>query len=446
MSICTSVCLDLGFGARTIWFSFLIYQEYITTRAGKLVNMDSDCVTFVPFTHYNWTFDQPGWLPWKQVNSIPSFTQQLTSYSSPTAFCLIASFCAIAYWMSIELLVLVYVTFKRHNGLYFWSIIVTTVGIILQTTGYILKNFENNSPLILTVIICKVGWVSNVTGFAIVLWSRLHLVVTHPQILKSFLIMIVVNGLVCHTPIVVFEFGLNFAPNHQTYYRGMQAMERIQQTIFTIQETVISSLYIYHTARFLKSGSTMHVRKIIGVLVCVQVLVISLDIMLTYFDYTDKFMLKCTIHPLVYAVKLKLEFIVLNQLQTLVGRGLTTGLHLPSLQNIDFNSDEASSGQDSPSTSDASAKSLPGYERNFISKTGVVRMSPRGSGATLITRSSNVEKEQQGHVRGDSEKTLTGELDLKNVYGKPDRSRRNDGLEDMERLYLGTWNGQEKAS
>ena len=146
----------------------------------------------------------------------------------------------------------------------------------------------------LVILICKVGWVSNVTGFSIVLWSRLHLVVNNPKILKAILIMVLINGLLCHTPIVVFEFGLRTA-NHAAYYRPMQIMERIQQTVFTLQECVISGLYIYHTKRFLNIGYPMHTRKVIGLLLCVQVLVVALDATLTGFDYSDMFTLKCTI-------------------------------------------------------------------------------------------------------------------------------------------------------
>src|SRR3984885_9730672 len=210
---------------------------------------------------------------------------------SPIAFCLIAAFCAVAYWMCIELIVLVYVTFKRHSGLYFWSIIITTCGIALQTTGYILKEFKNDCPPILTTIICKLGWVSNVSGFSIVLWSRLHLVVRDPRILRLVLIMIIVDGILLQTPVVVFEFGL-ISRHHWEYVRPMEIMERIQQTIFTCQETIISSLYIYHTRRFLNSGYASHTRKVIGLLVAVQMLVICFDAGLTTFDYCNMFTLK----------------------------------------------------------------------------------------------------------------------------------------------------------
>ncbi|KAM7205127.1 hypothetical protein V8F20_003264 [Naviculisporaceae sp. PSN 640] len=268
-------------------------------------------IEVVPFAEYDWTFEKPGWI---NLN--------------PAAVGLIAAFCGIAFWMSLELLVLVYLTFRQRRGLYFYSIIITTLGIILQTTGYLLKAFENPWPPVLVTIICKLGWVSNVTGFSLVLWARLHLVVRSPKTLRWILGMIVFNALTLHTPIVVFEFALM---SHNPYIRQkflypMEIMERIQQTIFTLQEVIISGLYIYHTARFLNDGFTSRARKVVGLLIAVQIVAICFDAGLTAFDYMNMFTLKCTLHPFVYSVKLKLEFIVLNQLLTIVKKGLISGL------------------------------------------------------------------------------------------------------------------------
>ncbi|KAF2399820.1 hypothetical protein EJ06DRAFT_35703 [Trichodelitschia bisporula] len=372
--------------------------------------MDSDCVKFVPFSHYDWTFARKGWLPW-----------------NPTAFCIIAAFCAIAYWMSLELLVLVYVTFKRRTGIYFWSIIITTLGIILQTTGYILKGFKNDAPTTLVVIICKVGWVSNVTGFSIVLWSRLHLIVHHSRILKYVLIMILINGVLCHTPVVVFEFGLN-SRHHALFYHPMQIMERIQQTVFTCQETIISSLYIYHTFRFLNNGYAMRTRKIIGLLVLVQVLVIALDAMLTVWDYTDKFTLKCTLHPFVYSVKLKLEFIVLNQLQSLV-KSSKFGRNLAILA-VDEKT-PAPPVFPPPKT---------GLERDFITRAAVATASTQPSPLVSVTGSSETEVALSSDERKKSlpvdEADEADEVDLRDVFGRP---RAGRGVEDIERVYLGRY-------
>jgi len=344
--------------------------------------------------------------------------------------------------MSIELLVLVYVTFKRHSSLYFWSIIVTTLGIILQTTGYILKEFKNNCPPILVVIICKLGWVSNVTGFSIVLWSRLHLVVNNPRILKCVLVMILINGFICHTPIVVFEFGL-ISKHHNTYYHPMEIMERIQQTIFTVQETIISSLYIYHTARFLNVGYAMHTRKVISLLLCVQIVVVALDATLTVFDYTNKFTLKCTIHPFVYSVKLKLEFIVLNQLQTLVKRGMTPGLSLGSKIPIPKSKSTDPSPLPGFAVPGEKRRPSPVFEGELVTKAGAAPVAPYPSAevSTMDTLESEAENLRNG--QRDSSQTLQGEEDnLQNVVGRPDGE--TEVVDDVERQYLGRWEAAER--
>lgn len=352
--------------------------------------------------------------------------------------------------MSIELLLLVYVTFKRHTGVYFWSIIITTIGLGLQTTGYILRSFENTWPVILVVIICKVGWVANVTGFSIVLWSRLHLVVRNPRILKWLLVLILVNGLLCHTPVVVFEFGL-MTKHHHTYYHPMQIMERIQQTVFTLQETIMSCLYIYHTRKFLKIGYPMQTRKVIGFLLLVQLLVIALDAVLTLFDYTDKFTLKCTLHPLVYAIKLKLEFIVLNQLQTLVKRGLTPGLGAAAVP-AEGKLRASPSPTQSPSRSARVTtplqaetevkKQAPRFETGFVTKPGpMVTELERPSPGESMTDSFESEGAALGHRKHDSNQTLIEreEHDLKIVVGRADDIV--DSPDDVERQYLGRWDG-----
>ena len=342
--------------------------------------------------------------------------------------------------MSLELLVLVYVTFKRRKGIYFWSIVITDLGLILQTTGYILKEFQNSCPDILVTIICKVGWVSNVTGFSVVLWSRLHLVVHDPRILRLVLWMIIINAVCLHTPIVIFEFGLISKIRDQVL-RPMEIMERVQQTIFTCQETIISGLYIYHTARFLDVGIAARTRKIVALLMAVQILVISLDAGLTAFDYTNMFTLKCTLHPFVYSVKLKLEFIVLNQLLTIVKTGLMPGVkehfNVPT-----FVIPPGGTGSSLPSPDNSILKKPENQSVDFITRAPVVTesaKSPSASSARLATASSS----QGSGILSESRPLENDEHNLRDVVGKPEAAQLGYGrrsMEDTERQYLGNQN------
>ncbi|PSN74067.1 hypothetical protein BS50DRAFT_615039 [Corynespora cassiicola Philippines] len=389
--------------------------------------MYEDCPDYVPFSKYDWTFNRQGPPKW-----------------NPAAYCIIAGFCAVAYWMSIELVVLVYATFKRRSGVYFWSIIITTLGIVLQATGYLMKEFAPSSPIILTTIICKVGWVGNVTGFAIVLWSRLHLVVHEPRILKAVLAMVIVNGICFHTPVVVFEFGL-ITKHHANFVRPMEIMERAQQTVFSLQETIISGLYIFQTWRFLNSGYPSRTRNVVRMLACVQALVIALDAGLTAFDYKNMLTLKCSVHPFVYALKLKLEFIVLNQLLSIVKKGLAPGL----MGLLSSNSGSSSSSTEEKSREGPSG--LPGrriseVERakvaaSFITKPALMRQSTASSAG--VSSTGPVVDSVMVSPAAASMVLAREEADLIDVVGRPDDLvvRTRTEISDVERQYLGQFRG-----
>lgn len=387
--------------------------------------MYEDCPEFVPFAHYDWTFQRTGPPAW-----------------NPAAYCLIAAFCAVAYWMSIELLVLVYVTFKRRTGIYFWSIVITTIGIVLQATGYLMKEFAQSSPKILTTIICKIGWVSNVTGFAIVLWSRLHLVVNNTRVLKGVLAMIIINGIVMHTPIVIFEFGL-ISKHHDLFIRPMEIMERIQQTVFSLQETIISGLYIYNTARFLNGGYATRTRNVVRLLAGVQALVIGLDAGLTVFDYKNMLTLKCSLHPFVYALKLKLEFIVLNQLLAIVKKGLTPGL-MGLLSNSDASSSsDGSSNRTSLPAGPGSESEKPKGSVAFITKPAILNRSTTSSTATS-SEGVGVDSVVVSPAAAAALAMAREEEDLIEVLGRPDDdilTKTHTGMTDVERQYLGRFEG-----
>jgi hypothetical protein len=273
-----------------------------------MVESESNC-TFVPLANYNWSLSPaliPVALPW-----------------NPTAYCLISAFCSISLWMTIELTIQVFFTFKRHKGLYFWSLLVCTWGITFHVIGLLLKLFAIGS-WILSSILFKIGWVSNVTGFSLVLYSRLHLVVRDRRILRSVLAMIITDAILFHTPIIIFDFGIS-SPHPMIWVKPMQVMERIQVTGFAIQETIISSLYIWATSKFLKDTYTKQTHRVMLLLIFAQVVAVLFDIALITVDWDNMFTLKVTIHPFVYAVKLKIEFIVLNQLLALIKHGLAPG-------------------------------------------------------------------------------------------------------------------------
>jgi hypothetical protein len=136
--------------------------------------------------------------------------------------------------------------------------------------------------------------------------------------------MICTDAVLLHTPIVIFDFGIS-SPHPNVWYRPMIVMEKIQVIGFSIQETIISVLYIYHASGFLKDVYTRQTHRVMHLLIFAQVTAIVFDICLITVDCNNMFTLKIIIHPFAYAIKLKMEFIVLNQLLALIKHGFAPG-------------------------------------------------------------------------------------------------------------------------
>lgn len=58
---------------------------------------------------------------------------------SPVQYCILAAGSAIAWAYTIELDLLVFYTFRRRTGLYFWSLLISSWGCALHALGFIFK-------------------------------------------------------------------------------------------------------------------------------------------------------------------------------------------------------------------------------------------------------------------------------------------------------------------
>ncbi|KAL4919309.1 hypothetical protein BDW62DRAFT_43427 [Aspergillus aurantiobrunneus] len=231
----------------------------------------------------------------------------------------IATLAGITWYNAIELIALVFVTFSDYRGLYFWSLLVSSaVGLIPYSLGFLLKFFNLTTATWLSVTFITVGWYCMVTGQAIVLYSRLHLVLPNQRVLRRVLAMIIMNVIILHFPTTVLTYGSNLASGRQGYIDGYNVMEKIQMTGFCIQEFVLSVLYIWETTRMLRLDPDKGKRKIMYQLVAINLIIILMDIGLLVVEYMDYYIMETMIKGVVYSVKLKLEFAVLGKLVFLV--------------------------------------------------------------------------------------------------------------------------------
>ncbi len=225
-------------------------------------------------------------------------------------------FLSVAIYNFLELNVQIFTTFKRRKGLYFWSFLITTWGILFNSIGYLLKHLEITQEGNIHATIILIGWCSMISGQSIVLYSRLHIVMYDAKRLRAVLIMIIANAIWLHIPIIILVYGAN--SNHPgPFEKPYSVYEKIQLTVFVVQELIISSLYVYETVNLLRMEDTIGnngSRTVLWHLIYVNVLVMLLDFSIIGLEYANLYEIQTAWKPLVYSIKLKLEFSILNRL------------------------------------------------------------------------------------------------------------------------------------
>ncbi|KAI0382820.1 hypothetical protein F5Y04DRAFT_287813 [Hypomontagnella monticulosa] len=264
-------------------------------------------VPWVPLDEFDWSFARSGPIPWN-----------LTVWS------LLAVFTALPIWTTVELTVWVLYTFERWRGIYFWSVLGTTWGVTIHAVGFVLKFCVPEANWIFSTVLCEIGWVGMVSGFSMVLWSRLHLVLpSHTRTLRVVLAVIIVDAVLFHTPTIVFQFLVSNKPTHEKFLPYMEITERIQIMAFSAQEIAISAIYVWGTLQLLKLSLNAKAKTTLAFLIIVQVIVVLADVLVIVLDYVEYFTLKAVLHSFVYAFKLQVEFVVLNEFKHIAQGGIT---------------------------------------------------------------------------------------------------------------------------
>jgi len=205
-------------------------------------------------------------------------------------------------------------------------------------------------------------------------------------------------------------------------------MERVQVLGFSIQEIIISAIYIYATLQMLKGSFNKKIRNTIAFLVLIQIIVILADVLVISLDYAQYFTLKAVLHSFVYAFKLQLEFVILNQFREVIAKGGIAPRGLDALQ--------VESNPPSPPAKLSGKK--------WWKSTSAVEVSP-------MDVASELEKVRQSRAQrmGDSDISTLEDVSavpipFRNVNRavKPYVAGQTDVL-DVERQYLGTWPGEE---
>lgn len=150
---------------------------------------------------------------------------------------IILFFAGLTIYNSLELLVLIFSTFHTYKGLYFWSLLISSLGLIPYAIGFSFKFFRvlTGNAKWTSVALLTLGWYAMVTGQSVVLWSRLHLIVSGDRgskILKYTKWMIVCDVFLLHFPTTVVTFGSNGSIETTRFIQAYNVIEKYQMTGF----------------------------------------------------------------------------------------------------------------------------------------------------------------------------------------------------------------------
>lgn len=228
-------------------------------------------------------------------------------------------FMAIALYNSLELSLLIPLSFRHYHSLYFWSILTSaTLGVIPATLGPGFQLF-NISPLWLSMALSNLGFALMVPNQSVVLYSRLHLVSRNTIILRAVRWTIITSFFLVAIPTILTNIVSTYKPS-TPWTEAFQIIERFQVTWFAVQECAISGVYIYDTIRLIRLSPTEDKRrnKILYELLAINIAAIVMDSSLLILEYLGYYFAQVVFKATVYSIKLKFEFAVLGMLVELV--------------------------------------------------------------------------------------------------------------------------------
>jgi hypothetical protein len=109
----------------------------------------------------------------------------------------------------VELLITIFLSFKRWSGRYFYCLIVASAGVLVYQVFVFAQTFASNLNAHAITACIDVGWSAMVTGQSLVLWSRLHLVCRSRWKLRAILYMIIFNCVCLHIPQTAFSLSVS---------------------------------------------------------------------------------------------------------------------------------------------------------------------------------------------------------------------------------------------
>lgn len=205
---------------------------------------------------------------------------------------------------------------------------ITTWSLSLHAIGLLLMFVGNPNQWRLQMGIFFTGWICMTTGFSLVLYSRLDLLDTTKRWKRPLLGMIVAVTLISNPVTIAFETVPALATNPMVLLNAWSVWHRVRPAIYLLEDVIISTVYIKAALGYVRSSRSSNAKWLssrenrqVVMLIGLQVFVWTLDLLILACSLARLYSLVDIVTSFVYALKLKLEFVFLDQLVALSGAG-----------------------------------------------------------------------------------------------------------------------------
>jgi hypothetical protein len=210
-----------------------------------------------------------------------------------------------------------------------------TIGITLETLAYTGRIFFEPITKAGIIYYTTLTWPSLIatrTGFGLVMYSRLYVIQQSPRFQRACLWLVIVVAVVGHSGMLAYS-----ACGYAERYDVLQKIYNVWiyvEVVFTMQDVVLASLYLWYfwgymrdVPSHLRPRMQRQCRDIFALLVLAHVWVVLADCSQYALLCRRLYLARMMVLPALEAIKLKIEFFVLNKLvevgqmkQQLLGR------------------------------------------------------------------------------------------------------------------------------
>ncbi|KAJ0413115.1 hypothetical protein BJY00DRAFT_320100 [Aspergillus carlsbadensis] len=227
---------------------------------------------------------------------------------------------AVASYNVAEVLVWMLSIFRHFRGLYFYSCLITAVSL----GGYVaLAIVTLHTGVRATVAWACVLWAficgTLSTAQVLILYARIHLVCPHsPRVVRAVRLVIIVTSVLLLPPLVTSYI---YTSRNLSWAVSNSMIQRSIVLAFTVREMAVCVVYIVQAIQELGAIAAhkgLAGKRVMQQVIMVQGLVTLLDAVMLAISWSAPIALQWAITSVVYSIKLKMEFAILNALKTLL--------------------------------------------------------------------------------------------------------------------------------